>query len=211
MLVSITEQCLRGYCVSYNILTSIMCYLQGFFTSCWFERLLLIGSFLHGFSLMSSSFVEEEHQTWYFFTTTLHILVPLLIMSRSFIRTEVNRSASLKSSDAEVKDCDLYLKSPEIMMLASGESQYLQQFETSSKNGPKLTHTSSHWGCSTNSFSSEKSKFDNMDNHQMPSFVKWRVTVGSITIALLGRLARTMNQTGNKWLDQPDVGDWLVK
>ncbi|XP_064605892.1 GPI ethanolamine phosphate transferase 2-like [Liolophura sinensis] len=183
---------------------------KGFFFTTWFERLLLIGSFLHGVSFMSSSFVEEEHQTWYFFTTTLQILTPLLIMSRSFDRAEVKRSTSLNSGDTKVKDFDLHLKSPETMVLASGESQYLQHFETSSKNGPKVTHNSSQQGCCTNSSSPEKSKFGNTDKHKRSSIVNWRAIAASFSITLLGRLARSLNQTGNKWLNQPDVGDWLV-
>ncbi|XP_072172994.1 GPI ethanolamine phosphate transferase 2-like [Diadema setosum] len=35
------------------------------------EIFFILGSVLHTYSLASSSFVEEEHQTWYFLTTTL--------------------------------------------------------------------------------------------------------------------------------------------
>ncbi|XP_048757530.2 GPI ethanolamine phosphate transferase 2-like isoform X2 [Ostrea edulis] len=34
--------------------------------------LLIVGTFLHTLSLLSSSFVEEEHQTWYFLSTSIH-------------------------------------------------------------------------------------------------------------------------------------------
>jgi len=38
------------------------------------ERFLLIGTILHAVSLGSSSFVEEEHQTFYFFCSSFVIL-----------------------------------------------------------------------------------------------------------------------------------------
>lgn len=37
--------------------------------------LLVIGILLHAVSLLSSSFVEEEHQTWYFFTSALFLMI----------------------------------------------------------------------------------------------------------------------------------------
>jgi ethanolaminephosphotransferase len=36
--------------------------------------LLTAGTFLHTLSLLSSSYVEEEHQTWYFLSTSIHII-----------------------------------------------------------------------------------------------------------------------------------------
>ena len=36
---------------------------------------MLIGSLGHSVSLLASSFVEEEHQTFYFLTTTLYIIL----------------------------------------------------------------------------------------------------------------------------------------
>ncbi|CAB4033090.1 Hypothetical predicted protein [Paramuricea clavata] len=36
---------------------------------------LVIGLLLHNISLLSTSFIEEEHQTWYFLTTTYHLML----------------------------------------------------------------------------------------------------------------------------------------
>lgn len=33
--------------------------------------------------------------------------------------------------------------------------------------------------------------------------------MSSIAILLILRFLRSLNQTGNKWLDRPDIGDWL--
>lgn len=38
------------------------------------KMFLLVGVILHGVSLVSSSFIEEEHQTWYFLWITLLLL-----------------------------------------------------------------------------------------------------------------------------------------
>lgn len=50
------------------------------FVACWC---------LHSLSFFSSSFVEEEHQTWYFLTTTLHLYVLSDRLRRSIERTAI--------------------------------------------------------------------------------------------------------------------------
>ena len=47
------------------------------------DRTLLVGTLLHTLSLLSSSFVEEEHQTWYFLTLT----VTLGLLSKTIIES----------------------------------------------------------------------------------------------------------------------------
>ncbi|XP_071954427.1 GPI ethanolamine phosphate transferase 2-like isoform X2 [Antedon mediterranea] len=87
------------------------------------EKFLLLGSVTHTISLMSSSFVEEEHQTWYFLTTTL--LVGLFVRSIQVQRSE----------DAKL----------------------------------------------------------------------------IFVILIICRVLRSWNQTGMKWANLPDIGDWLVR
>lgn len=45
----------------------------------WILKGLILGFTLHAFSLMASSFVEEEHQTWYFFSATVQLAIILQI------------------------------------------------------------------------------------------------------------------------------------
>ena len=47
------------------------------------ERFLLIGTIVHAVSLGSSSFVEEEHQTFYFFCSSFVILFAILERGQS--------------------------------------------------------------------------------------------------------------------------------
>lgn len=39
------------------------------------SKFILLGTAAHTLSLFASSFVEEEHQTWYFFSLTVNILL----------------------------------------------------------------------------------------------------------------------------------------
>ena len=93
------------------------------------DKLLLLGTVVHTFSLLSSSFVEEEHQTWYFLTLTL--LLGFVITSATSASEPVSR----------------------------------------------------------------------------------RVRIGGVALVacVLSRLVRAWNQTGIKWADAPDVGDWFVR
>eukprot|EP01114_Cavostelium_apophysatum_P013209 TRINITY_DN3141_c0_g1_i1.p1 TRINITY_DN3141_c0_g1~~TRINITY_DN3141_c0_g1_i1.p1 ORF type:complete len:632 (+),score=53.61 TRINITY_DN3141_c0_g1_i1:66-1961(+) len=54
-------------------------FLRPFFSLGWARQpaldIILLGSFLHIISLSSSSSVEEEHQTWYFLSTTLYLSI----------------------------------------------------------------------------------------------------------------------------------------
>ncbi|XP_038067986.1 GPI ethanolamine phosphate transferase 2-like [Patiria miniata] len=97
----------------------------------WFEKFLLAGTVGHTLTLAASSFVEEEHQTWYFLTLTFTLA------------TSIYATAS-----------------------AIGQS------------GDKMAA---------------------------------RVAMGTAAALVVSRLLRAWNQTGMKWADQPDIGDWLVR
>ncbi|XP_033095681.1 GPI ethanolamine phosphate transferase 2-like [Anneissia japonica] len=91
------------------------------------EIFLLLGSDAHTISLMSSSFVEEEHQTWYLLTMTLLVGICAKLMAQSIV--------DRKSEDYK----------------------------------------------------------------------------SIVLILMICRLLRSWNQTGIKWADLPDIGDWLVR
>ena len=92
------------------------------------DKVLILGTVIHTMSLLASSFVEEEHQTWYFITLTLFVTFALM--------------ASV---------------SPE------------------------------------------------------PQGKKVKMVVVTVAVCVLCRLLRSWNQTGIKWADKPDIGDWLVR
>lgn len=100
---------------------------------CYF---LLFGIVFHSISYASSSFIEEEHQTWYYLTSTA--LIALYAME----------TRSMLQSSNDVRD------------------------ETAV----------------------------NIRSRQL----RW------ILLFVAHLIARRLNQTGDKWLMQPDIGDWLT-
>lgn len=100
---------------------------------------LVFGVLWHSISMSSSSFIEEEHQTWYYFNSTIWII--------------------------------LYIK----------ETKHLLKRKTE-KN-----------------MSSSTEEHESLFQNQM----KWALLFGGHLIA------RRLNQTGDKWLNTPDIGDWL--
>jgi hypothetical protein len=68
-------------------------FLQEIYRKGSISLLLILGTGLHTISLLSSSFVEEEHQTWYFYTVTWNKISSRFIISL-FVEisiTEFNR------------------------------------------------------------------------------------------------------------------------
>lgn len=106
------------------------------------------------FSLASSSFVEEEHQTWYFLTITMLLALFVLHLKRSW------------------RHCS------DVPPIFSGSSS------SSSVAKENLVVRLSVW-CQNGT-------------------VQWVFLLG------LHLLMRRLNQTGDKWLNVPDLGDWLT-
>lgn len=101
---------------------------------------LVIGIIFHAVSISSSSFIEEEHQTWYYLNSTVWIV--LYIMETRHL---LNRKPPSGKTALEV---------------AVSES---------------IIHNQLQW----------------------------------ILLFVGHLLARRLNQTGDKWLSIPDIGDWL--
>lgn len=100
-----------------------------------FSIFLTFGIILHGFSTISSSFIEEEHQIWYYLNNTVWIILYLM---------ETRHHLNAKDSKKET----------------TNESIIQNQ-------------------------------------------LKW-------ALLFCGHLiARRLNQTGDKYLNTPDIGDWL--
>lgn len=43
---------------------------------------LILGTVMHTISLAASSFVEEEQQTWYFVTASIHVIIATTLITR---------------------------------------------------------------------------------------------------------------------------------
>ncbi|XP_031627446.1 GPI ethanolamine phosphate transferase 2 [Contarinia nasturtii] len=101
-----------------------------------FQKFLVFGVIFHAVSTFSSSFIEEEHQIWYYLNNTIWLML-YVMESRHFISKHLTQK-------------------PESNSTALVQNQ-----------------------------------------------LKWAVL-------LCGHLiARRLNQTGDKWLNTPDIGDWL--
>lgn len=160
----------------------LLCSQRGRQSLGWLEVLLVVLTALHTLSLLSSSLVEEEHQTWYFYTTTLHTLILLLSLSRG-------AQQWAESTDShQARDGDL----PEDSCHNAGGAEYMEL----RPRRPLSQKTADQ------RIPAEKKSVDS-------SF--WRTAFGLVVVLCILRVLRRWNQTGNKWLDVPDVGDWLVK
>lgn len=116
-----------------------------------FIRFLLLATFFHTFSLASSSFVEEEHQTWYFIAHTFLFIICIM---------------SLKKRQND---------------------QWLLNAEPLLKTESRRKRTSVRSLC-------EQFYFE----------FSWLVL---LVLLLVGR---RMNQTGDKWINESDIGDFLT-
>ncbi|XP_060084233.1 GPI ethanolamine phosphate transferase 2-like [Ylistrum balloti] len=136
---------------------------------------LTLGTIIHTLSLLSSSYVEEEHQTWYFYTVTIHLLILVLILcshtSQGYFR-QVCKSACNPKQTYNTYGTDYR---------ESGQIEKQMELEKEEKHSNQVTGFPGH------------------------------PLMATIFVLFLCRVLRTWNQTGNKWLDRPDVGDWLLR
>ncbi|XP_052774219.1 GPI ethanolamine phosphate transferase 2-like isoform X2 [Mya arenaria] len=174
------------------------------------ERLLLYGTLFHSLSFGSSSFVEEEHQTWYFLTMTFY-LVALVTEVKGHIINVVGKKTDILVEIAKYDDARNSVNSDEANVLNVSNSNGLFNKKTKTNCEQKVFDEQNH--LSFEQTSMQKSPCE-IKNHrkQIPFYqlLPWKLIVGIATVMLLGRLLRILNQTGNKWLDVPDVGDWLL-
>lgn len=120
--------------------------------------LLVGGSVFHTFSTASSSFIEEEHQTWYYLCNTAFVVLMLMEAKQTF--AGIDRPSGI--------------------------------FHIKTARHPTATGTTT------------KSAIDVLKIlHNL--VIKWTFFF-VVHIAL-----RRVNQTGDKFLHIPDIGDWLVQ
>lgn len=134
-VIALNIQLLSKLCRNIEILNS----LKSLRSTTNFSKFLAFGIILHGISTISSSFIEEEHQIWYYINNTVWIILYLI------------------------------------------ETKHL--LKAKSAKNPKPTQLE------------ELSFAENQ--------LKWFLLFGGHLIA------RRLNQTGDKWLSVPDIGDWL--
>lgn len=134
---------------------------------------LVFGLLLHNVSLLSTSFIEEEHQVWYFLTTTYHVI---LLYKMYFQRKSTSRLYF--DEDKTLVNNSTFDTAPSNTNFVRGEDKNKEV--TNSPDGKK----------------------NECYHEKEPAYI--------ILLLIFDRTLRSWNQTGMKWADQPDVGDWLV-
>lgn len=193
--------------------------------------ILAVGVLLHVLSLLSSSFVEEEHQTWYFFTSTLFVMI-FLEKSTLFRRKKNHKNSEIPetvprqiktSKDKKSKKCcneKVFDHSNEVR-----NSNFYNDHSYSKSSGINVDGVLSEGENTVEDLSEpvsagEKTGYEKLGNfhlmweaiHEMTLQNGFMSHVFVVLVLLaLGRLSRGWNQTGIKWADRPDIGDWLVK
>lgn len=173
---------------------------------------LLAGTVAHTVSLLASSFVEEEHQTWYFFITTVHMaLLIALVTHWADIRLETRRLLKGEEKDSSKKKLDE----------TEGDHKSYRRKVWNKKNPDEtFSNSENELDKQKRLLSSEAKGMNSIDSisskdDKKITLVSTRrlvnVIVGQVLLIFLCRVARAWNRTGDKWAHLPDIGDWLVR
>jgi hypothetical protein len=240
--------------------------------TCLLEIFLLAGTLSHTFMLLSTSFVEEEHQILYFLTTSVHALIlvqTILLLLEGYRNKHVIRdkcAANINSKNyTKIGDCgekfksnseddissklvetNKYRNEMESRLSHSNDSSYSEtqkrlstkvtggslQYMDSSKTGSLKDKDSSKTGSVKDNdlskigslkdkeplktghagvYSGGSAKGSLKRNCEFINLIEFlHVFASVIGVLVLLRVLRRWNQTGNKWLDVSDFGDWLI-
>ena len=201
-------------------------------------KLLLAGSILHSLTYVSSSNIEEEHQTCYFLVTTffcLNSVQTIIVFSQHYYRQKLLLATkSVRGLRSYFQD---HLKHTESRTCACGEitfEEVVQKEEcgicagdgdtvkkhfneiiksdtglsSEGFNNDEYTVTGTTHDRSATSESLNESKGLTKKNVSKVDFPTGEI-LSSLAVLVMLRFLRSLNQTGNKWLDRPDIGDWL--
>lgn len=165
----------------------ILSYLSGSQT----EIFLLLGILIHNVSLLSTSFIEEEHQIWYFLTTTYHLILFGVACLGSTSSNPNNTETTRKQKEPSLSSCGV---------------EHCNSFENRLKQ--YVTESVSH------QVKGDIEKKDSPSRYEADEIANQRSSRGTPLILLIllccDRILRSWNQTGIKWAHQRDIGDWLV-
>ncbi|XP_039252036.2 GPI ethanolamine phosphate transferase 2, catalytic subunit-like isoform X2 [Styela clava] len=159
--------------------------------------LATLGTIVHGMSLLSSSFLEEEHQTWYFLTTTfLAILFCSVIME--IVGKKLGMAETIQKGFFSRKK-----SSPTRKVRGKEESMELLH---RAKSDESVDSTWDFVELETNTeeeFTFDKTKKGPQNDSDIH-------IVGVLIASLIAhRVLRAWNRTGIQYVDLPDIGDWL--
>lgn len=136
--------------------------------------------------------MEEEHQTWYYYTVTINLGLIAYMVHLSYARYKMTPHVNCDSTTGQYTTTVGDSHTPTSYGGDSHDSQAYRQkcsAEGEEKNVTRRRH-----------FEVGERKF-----------ILLRPVMAAIVVVVLCRVLRMWNQTGNKWLDRPDVGDWLAR
>ncbi|XP_041357687.1 GPI ethanolamine phosphate transferase 2-like [Gigantopelta aegis] len=204
--ISSNEMAAFGICYILGLIghVTLPCFCFQFKSVSSLDTFLMIGTFVHTVSLLSSSFVEEEHQTWYFYSTTIHVMILAKLsyqqVTQSTLPTgQLTEQSSVPHSNKENKVEKNYQLEKDVkdgiftkyQNPVYSDSSYCGEVECLQKDDSVVADTG-------------KSRDTGKCSSGVAILCLWLVLV-------LLRILRTWNQTGDKWHHLPDVGDWLVR
>ncbi|XP_076823896.1 GPI ethanolamine phosphate transferase 2, catalytic subunit-like isoform X1 [Clavelina lepadiformis] len=167
---------------------------------------LAVGFFLFIATLPGSSFVEEEHQTWYFLSISMSLGLFIALL-RTIARVESSsKPAALKTSslyDAQIREGDVALR---MRKVASSKTRawHLVQEDSSVDTAHLLENESSRDKDFTEDEKIEEEKQHTVIEHSHRKYV-----IAAFVFLIIHRLLRSWNQSGIKYATDPDIGDWL--
>lgn len=184
-----------------------------------FRVLVTFGTIGHTFSLLASSFIEEEHQIWYYLTTT-SVATCGIVCVYKFINATSDCNKSYNKAQGinycQVTTPDTSSPNPEYSERPKQDTELRNRFiDVEDDSECKISDD-----C-TNEVPKQNNHFDtgsnkNINPHVMAKKKQFykdsRNSVGYVVVCLvLSRVLRSWNSTGDKWAHLPDVGDWLIR
>ena len=181
------------------------------------DRTLLVGTFLHTLSLLSSSFVEEEHQTWYFLTLT----VTLGLLSKTIIESLASSAPVLPPGDQREHSCSQgYLIDGCLNKVVNDGTHHVSselsapsELHSMEKDREDIYHQIQTARSSRLTSTHQETPIEESRKCGLmpPGGCRRRMISAVVVVLFLCRVLRSWNQTGNKWASTPDLGDWLVR
>ena len=184
-------------------------------------KLLLVGSVLHSLTYVSSSNIEEEHQTCYFLITTFFsfnaIRIFILYLNHYWqLKYPASPVASVTSrahseDGSQGKSFEYDNMNYDSIKDKTLENRHMTKLEQDKIDDSSYKDLFTHGNEKVTCFPDRQGRNDESKEKNVTIKLNFptRELFSLLVIIVILRFLRSLNQTGNKWLDRPDIGDWL--